>query len=352
MFIDSARITVQGGNGGRGCVSFRREKYVPRGGPDGGDGGNGGDVRMVASTSTNTLLSFRNKNHIVAGNGSPGRGKEQHGRKDENIKHKVPVGTLVLDDSTNEVLFDLAMEGDEAVVAHGGRGGRGNARFKSSTLRAPKYAEEGEPGEKRSLRLELRLLTDVGIIGAPNAGKSSLLARISNSTPHIADYPFSTLEPVLGVVQLDEFESCVAADIPGLIRGAHLGKGLGSQFLQHVQRTRVLIHVVDLFPLEGNPVKNYEAVRRELGLFDKSLLSRPVVVAANKIDLSEARDAVPNFLKSISAEEVIAISTITGEGLTELLRAVRRILSKEVKNSPDKANEWEPLETQNKGPVT
>lgn len=352
MFIDSARITVQGGNGGRGCVSFRREKYIPRGGPDGGDGGNGGDVRMVASASTNTLLAFRNKNYLVAGNGTSGRGKEQHGRKATNMKFKVPVGTLIMDDATNEVLFDLATDGDEAVVAHGGRGGRGNARFKSSTQRAPKHAEGGEAGGKRYLRLELRLLTDVGIIGAPNAGKSSLLARISNSTPHIADYPFSTLEPILGVVRLDEFESCVAADIPGLIEGAHLGRGLGAQFLQHVQRTRVLIHVVDLFPPEGSPAKNYEAVKGELALFDKSLLERPVVIAANKIDLSEARNAIPNFMKSLTTEEVIAISTVTGEGLPDLLRAVRRILSTKVKNSPSKGSEWEPLETQNTGSAT
>ena len=251
MFIDSARITVQGGDGGRGCVSFRREKYSSRGGPDGGDGGDGGDVRLLASSSASTLLVFRNKNQIAARSGTPGRRQDQHGRKGPDTRFKVPVGTLVIDVASDEILFDLAAEGDEVVVARGGRGGSGNARFKSSTQRAPRRAGEGAPGENRLLRLELRLLADVGIVGAPNAGKSSLLARISNSTPRIADYPFSTLEPVLGVVDLGDYKSCVAADVPGLIKGAHVGKGLGSHFLRHIQRTRVLVHVVDLFPPEG-----------------------------------------------------------------------------------------------------
>ena len=346
MFIDSARITVQGGDGGRGCVSFRREKYSSRGGPDGGDGGDGGDVRLLASSSASTLLVFRNKNQIAARSGTPGRRQDQHGRKGPDTRFKVPVGTLVIDVASDEILFDLAAEGDEVVVARGGRGGSGNARFKSSTQRAPRRAGEGAPGENRLLRLELRLLADVGIVGAPNAGKSSLLARISNSTPRIADYPFSTLEPVLGVVDLGDYKSCVAADVPGLIKGAHVGKGLGSHFLRHIQRTRVLVHVVDLFPPEGDPMKNYGAVMAELGLFDESLLEKPVIVAANKIDLPEARHAMSNFGQPITAEEVIAISAVTGEGLSDLLRAVRRILSnKPLTDSQIKGNGWDGLDT-------
>ncbi|MFQ5693652.1 MAG: GTPase ObgE [Nitrospinota bacterium] len=329
MFIDSARITAHGGDGGRGCVSFRREKYVPRGGPDGGDGGHGGSVILRASTSVRTLLAFRYRRKCAAKRGAHGRGKDQHGRRGEDIVVEVPVGTVVTEEETGRVLADLAHEGEEAIVARGGRGGKGNARFKSSVRRAPRIAEEGRPGEVRSLRLELRLLADVGIIGSPNAGKSSLLARISDSRPRIADYPFSTLEPVLGLVDLGGFQSCVAADIPGLIEGAHAGKGLGSRFLQHIRRTQVLVHVVDLRPPDGTPADAFREVSAELVRFDAALGERPVLVAPNKMDLPGAREALAEFVEAAGLERVFPISAVTGEGIPALLDAVRRVLATE-----------------------
>ena len=329
MFIDSTRITVQGGDGGRGCVSFRREKYVPRGGPDGGDGGDGGDVILRTSSSVSTLLAFRYRRNVSAKRGGHGQGKNQHGRRGQDALVEVPIGTVVTDEDADETLADLSHEGDEAIVARGGRGGKGNSRFKSSTRRIPRIAEEGQPGEIKNLLLELRLLTDVGIIGVPNAGKSSLLAQISDSRPRIADYPFSTLEPVLGVVDLGDFKSCVAADIPGLIEGAHKGKGLGARFLQHIQRTKVLVHVVDLCPPEGEPADGFRSVSAELVRFDASLQEKPVLVAPNKIDLPEARESLPNFIEATGLKEVYPISAATGEGISQLLSAVRRALTPE-----------------------
>ncbi|MDP6086156.1 MAG: GTPase ObgE [Nitrospinota bacterium] len=329
MFIDSARITAQGGDGGRGCVSFRREKYIPRGGPDGGDGGDGGDVALRATSSSSTLLEFRYRRIIRAKRGGHGLGKDQHGPRGEDVRFDGPAGTVVTDEDTGEALADLAEAGRETVVAHGGRGGKGNARFKSSTRRAPRFAQTGQPGESRCLLLELRLLADVGIIGAPNAGKSSLLTRISDSRPRIADYPFSTLEPVLGVVHVGDYESFVAADLPGLIEGAHRGKGLGSQFLQHVRRTRVLVHVVEMHPPEGAPADAFRGVSAELTQYDESLADKPVLVAANKIDLPGAREAMVEFMRAAGLSEVCPISAATGEGVSELLQAVRGVLSRE-----------------------
>ncbi len=329
MFIDSARITAQGGDGGRGCVSFRREKYVSRGGPNGGDGGDGGDVVLKATSSTTTLLEFRYRSIVRAKRGGHGRGKDQHGRRGEDTRFEVPAGTVVTDEDTGEVLADLAEEGQEAVVARGGLGGKGNARFKSSTHRSPRFAQSGLPGESKPLLLELRLLADVGIIGAPNAGKSSLLARISDSRPRIADYPFSTLEPVLGVVHVGDYESFVAADLPGLIEGAHQGKGLGSQFLQHVRRTRVLLHVVEMHPPEGAPADTFRSVSAELTQYDESIADKPVLVAANKIDLPGAREALAEFMRAAGLSEVYPISAATGEGVSALLQAVRGVLSRE-----------------------
>ncbi|MBI2880252.1 MAG: GTPase ObgE [Candidatus Tectomicrobia bacterium] len=329
MLIDSARIIVQGGEGGRGCISFRREKYVPRGGPNGGDGGDGGDVILRASLSERTLLAFRYRPRVAAKRGAHGQGKDQHGRRGEDARVEVPAGTVVTDEETGEILADLVREGQEVVVARGGRGGRGNARFKSPVRRAPRIAEEGQPGEARTVLLQLRLLADVGIIGAPNAGKSSLLTRISASRPRIADYPFSTLEPVLGVVDLGEFQSCVAADLPGLIEGAHEGKGLGTRFLQHIQRTRLLVHVVDLCPPEGKPADAFRAVSVELARFDPSLAERPILVAPNKMDLPDAREALADFLAATGLQEVYPISAVTGEGIPRLLHAIRRALRPE-----------------------
>jgi GTP-binding protein len=331
MFIDSARITAQAGDGGRGCVSFRREKYVPRGGPDGGDGGNGGDVVFRASLSVSTLLPFRYRRNVSAKSGGHGQGKDKRGHNGEKMLLEVPVGTIVTDEESHLVLCDLSQEGQMAVVARGGRGGKGNAHFKSSTRRTPRFAQSGEPGEARNLLLELRLLADVGIIGAPNAGKSSLLARISESRPRIADYPFSTLEPVLGVVDLGDYQSCVAADIPGLIEGAHEGKGLGSRFLQHIQRTKVLVHVVDLCPSDGTPEEAFRSVGEELVCYDPSLGEKPLLVAANKMDLPGAKESLESFIAATDLKEVFPISAATGQGVPELLKAIRRVLpSKEV----------------------
>ncbi|MFQ5911847.1 MAG: GTPase ObgE [Nitrospinota bacterium] len=328
MFIDSARITVQGGDGGRGCISFRREKYVPRGGPDGGDGGDGGNVTLRASSSLNTLLAFRYRRQVSAERGAHGQGKEQHGRRGKDALVGVPVGTVVTDEDTGQVLADLAHEGDEVVVARGGRGGRGNSKFKSPTRRAPRIAEDGRAGESRNLLFELRLLADVGIVGAPNAGKSSLLARISASRPRIAGYPFSTLEPVLGVVDLGDFRSCVAADIPGLIEGAHEGKGLGFRFLQHILRTKVLVHVMDLCPPEGTPADNFRSVSEELVRFDASLGEKPVLIVPNKIDLPAASESLADFIAATGRKDVYPISAATGEGIAQLLKAVRRVLTR------------------------
>ena len=264
-FIDEAKIYVRSGRGGRGCVSFRREKFVPRGGPDGGDGGNGGDVILVAQRNVSSLLDHRYRQHYIAQNGEHGKGKNQHGKNAPPLIVPVPVGTVVKDFYTGEILGDMVEEGQTLVVARGGRGGRGNARFATSTNQAPRYAEPGEEGEERTLLLELKLLADVGIVGFPNAGKSTLISRISAARPKIADYPFTTIVPNLGVVRYNEGKTFVVADIPGLIKGAHEGAGLGIRFLKHIERTRLLIHLLDLSPLTGrNPIEDYHVLNEEL----------------------------------------------------------------------------------------
>lgn len=326
MFIDFARIHVKAGDGGRGCVSFRREKFVPKGGPDGGDGGAGGNVVLRADEGLHTLTDFRYRRHLRAQRGGHGQGANRAGRSAPDLVVPVPVGTVVRDAATGELIADLTEHGQTVVVARGGRGGRGNARFATPTRRSPRYAEPGGKGEERELTLELRVLADVGLVGLPNAGKSTLLSRISAARPKIADYPFTTLHPHLGLVRVDEGASFVAADIPGLIEGAHRGAGLGHRFLRHVTRTRALVVVLDA--ASADPVADYATVRVELAAYDRRLADLPHLVAANKVDLPEARARIGAIRRTLEAQgvEVVPISAATGEGVAALVRAVWRTL--------------------------
>jgi GTP-binding protein len=325
QFIDEVTIWVKGGDGGRGCVSFRREKYIPRGGPDGGDGGKGGDVVLIAREGLSTLMDLRYQQHYRAANGSHGRGKNQTGKGAEALIISVPVGTLVKDIETGQVLKDLARAEESFLAAKGGRGGRGNARFTTATRQAPRFADPGERGEERRLRLELKLLADVGIVGHPNAGKSTLIRRVSAARPKVADYPFTTLIPSLGVVSYGEFKTFVMADIPGLIAGAHRGTGLGSRFLRHIERTLLLVHLVDIsVDPQGDPWLNYEEINEELGKFHPSLLEKPQVVVLNKIDLPAVRERVPQIKDSFCQHgvDLLTISALTGEGVDEMVREI------------------------------
>ncbi len=334
-FVDEVEITVKAGDGGRGCVSFRREKYVPKGGPDGGDGGDGGHVRVVADPHLTTLLDLRYQRLYRGNRGQHGRGKDQHGKNGEDRVIRVPVGTLIRDAATGELIADIDAPSGDVVLAHGGKGGKGNSRFTSATRQAPRFAGPGDPGEERDLRLELRLLADVGLIGLPNAGKSTLISAVSAARPRIADYPFTTLVPNLGVVAHGDL-SFVMADIPGLIEGAHRGEGLGHRFLKHVTRTGVLVHVLDVFQLEErDPRTDFETVDRELGLFDEELSRKPQIVAANKVDLLPDRSAVADLEAFFVGRgyRFCAISAVTGEGLERLKQmivedlAARRVAS-------------------------
>ena len=331
MFVDEVDIHVAAGDGGRGCLAFRREKFVPRGGPSGGDGGDGGSVFVIASAHTNTLVSFRFHPEFSAGRGVHGQGSNRTGAMGEDLELAVPIGTLVYEKVEGEepiLLADLSAEGQRVLVARGGRGGRGNARFASSTNRAPRRVQPGEPGEVKDLRLELKLLADVGLVGFPNAGKSTLIARVSAARPKIADYPFTTLTPHLGVVRLDEDRSFVLADVPGLIEGAHEGHGLGHQFLRHLERTRVLVHLVDVSGATGRvPANDLDTVRRELELFDAPLAAKPQLVAANKIDAADPDDANGDVAGLARRAETLGlpffrVSGVAGTGLPELLEAV------------------------------
>jgi GTP-binding protein len=329
MFIDEATIFVKAGDGGRGCVSFRREKFVPKGGPDGGDGGKGGDIILQADRNLRTLLDFRYKRRYTAERGEHGRGSDQKGRDGGDCLLRVPAGTLVRVGESGEVLVDLIGHEQRFMAAQGGRGGRGNARFRSPTNQAPRYAEPGEAGEARWLSLELKLLADVGLIGLPNAGKSTLLARISAARPKIAPYPFTTLMPQLGIARLRDDSSCVVADIPGLIAGAHDGKGLGHQFLRHIERTRLLIHLVDLATAsEDDPLTSFEMVTGELFAYASALAQKPQLVAATKMDIPSAKEIWERFQPAIAARglRVIAISAVTGEGIGTLLDEIHREL--------------------------
>lgn len=328
MFYDTAKIFVKGGDGGNGCISFRRKKYVPRGGPNGGDGGRGGDVVFLADEGLHTLVDFRYRAHFKAPRGQHGRGSNMHGADAADLVVRVPAGTVVKDAETGAVIADLTGHGQRLIAAQGGRGGRGNARFLSNINRVPRLAEKGEPGQEGWVLLELKLLADVGLVGYPNAGKSTLLAACTAAKPKIADYPFTTLEPNLGVVKIDQ-ESFVLADIPGLIEGAHAGAGLGQEFLRHLERTRVLIHVVDTAGTEGrDPVKDYTTINAELLSYDRRLAELPQVVAANKMDLPDADTNLPGLAKVAAGHgrRLFPISAVTRHGLNELLYHIAAVL--------------------------
>ena len=325
MFIDEVRILVKAGDGGNGCLAFRREKFVPRGGPSGGDGGRGGDVVMTASQHHNTLLHFRFNPEHKAQRGRHGEGSNKTGHDGHSIEIATPVGTVVYDADTGQLVHDFTTPGEKFTVAHGGRGGRGNARFATSTHQAPTEHEDGKPGEERRLRLELKLLADVGLVGFPNAGKSTLISRISAARPKIADYPFTTLEPNLGVVSVGDDRTFVVADIPGLIEGAHEGHGLGVQFLRHIERTSLLAHLVDVSEATGrDPVHDFDVVMTELASFSEGLVQKPMMVVATKLDAAQDPElvaALERHAKNLGLP-FYKISSVTGEGIDVLKRAM------------------------------
>ncbi len=332
-FFDEVKIWAKGGNGGNGCMSFRRERGVPRGGPDGGDGGDGGSVILKVDKKLSTLIFFHYQHHFRADKGGHGKGKDKHGKKGEDISLEVPPGTLVKDEK-GEMLADLKEEKDELVVARGGKGGRGNAQFKSSTHRAPRETEEGEESEEKCLSLELKLIADVGIIGAPNAGKSTLLSKISNAHPKVASYPFTTLRPYIGIVRVDEIKSFVAADLPGLIEGAYLGKGLGDRFLRHIERCKILIHLVDVGnPSSLDPILRFQMINKELENYNPGLLKKPQLVVANKMDLSGARMRFLRFKEELNKQHLslLPICAIRGEGLRELIKETADYLAADLR---------------------
>ena len=324
MFIDRTKIRVVGGHGGNGVTAFRREKFVPRGGPSGGDGGRGGDVWIVADESVNTLLHLRYNPLHVAGRGMHGEGSNRSGKEGGDVTIRVPVGTQVFDPATTELLFDFEEAGQRWLAAHGGRGGFGNAHFATSTNRAPRYHQEGSEGEEGELQLELKLLADAGLVGFPNAGKSTFISTVSAAKPKIADYPFTTLEPHLGVVDLGDFRTFVIADIPGLIEGAHEGHGLGDRFLRHVERTTLLLHLVDVSSSGRDPINDYEIINRELTAYDSQLGARDQIVVATKIDALDEPERLEALRARAAKDErqFFAISSVTGEGVRELIRAV------------------------------
>lgn len=324
MFVDEAKVYVKGGDGGNGMVAFRREKYVDMGGPAGGDGGKGADVVFVVEEGLRTLVDFRYKRHFKATAGENGRIKNQHGAGAEDLIVKVPPGTIVYDDDTQEVIADLVSHGQRAVIAKGGRGGRGNVRFANAKNPAPHIAEKGEPGQERYIRLELKVLADVGLVGFPSVGKSTLISVISAAKPKIASYHFTTLSPNLGVVDVGDYRSFVVADLPGLIEGAHEGVGLGHQFLRHVERTRLILHVIDMAGSEGrDPFEDYEAINKELRLYNEKLSTRPQIIVANKMDLPEAVENLEVFRQKAGTDiTILPISAATRMGIKELIYAV------------------------------
>jgi len=327
-FVDEARIRVKAGSGGNGAIAFRREKFVPKGGPSGGDGGDGASVVLVVDEGLSTLLDFRYRHEFAAPPGENGANKDMYGKAGEDVVLRVPPGTQVFDDATGALVGDLRVHGERMVVAQGGKGGRGNIHFATSTDRAPRKAEPGTPGEERTVRLELKLLADVGLLGFPNVGKSSLIARISAARPKIADYPFTTLVPNLGTVALSGERSFVVADIPGLIEGAHAGAGLGDRFLRHLDRTRLLVHLLDASAPGRTPLRDYEAMNRELALYDPELAARPQLVVLNKIDLPEVRKRAKQIAGPFARRGITlgAISAATGEGTADLLESIWRAL--------------------------
>jgi GTP-binding protein len=327
MFVDQTEIYVRGGNGGRGCVSFRRERFKPKGGPDGGNGGRGGDVWAHATPGVDTLLDFSGRHHWIAENGRPGEGNDCAGRSGEDVVLRLPPGTLIFDRDSGVLLKDLKDTDDRVCLAEGGAGGRGNKSFTTPTHQAPREAEPGEPGRERWLRLELKLIADAGLVGLPNAGKSTLLSCLSKARPKIAPYPFTTVRPQLGIAELPGFRRMVLADIPGLVEGAHQGAGLGDEFLRHIERTRVIVHMIDICPLEGapSPADAYGIVRRELAEFSPKLAEKAEVIVANKMDLSGAAEALHDFREQIG-RDVWPISAVTRQGIGELAEQVWRLV--------------------------
>lgn len=328
-FIDEAKIFLHAGNGGNGCISFRREKYVPRGGPDGGDGGNGGSIIFIADKKINTLIDFKYRKHYRAENGENGRGKTQNGKNGRDTIIRVPAGTIIKNAESGEIIADLVNNGDRIIVANGGRGGKGNASFATPTRQAPRIATKGKKGESLWAILELHLIADVGIIGMPNAGKSTLISKISAAKPKIADYPFTTLSPNLGVVRYDNFNSFVVADMPGLIEGAHSGEGLGIKFLRHIERTKLLLHLITMDSPDDSCSKKYRIIRSELEKYDPRLLKKPEIVALNKIDLPYVRNNIEKIQKKFAEKsiKVYPVSAVTGEGIKELLGEIVNKLS-------------------------
>lgn len=350
MFIDRARIFVQSGKGGDGMSSFRHEKFVPKGGPNGGDGGQGGNVVLVADRNVNTLVDFRFRRLFKAKPGGKGEGSNKYGRNAEDLVITVPLGTIVKDEETGQVMADLSRDGQRAIVAKGGRGGRGNWHFRTSANRTPTFAERGEPGEERWLRLELKVLADVGLLGYPSVGKSSILRKVSAAQPEVAAYHFTTLNPILGVVNLPDHRSFVMADIPGLIDGASEGVGLGHDFLRHIERTKILIHVIDVSGIEGrDPIEDYEKINAELAKYSEKLARKRQVVAANKIDLLGDSDNLERLMDYMTAHgvEVYPICAMTGEGMDKLLERVWTMLEEYVEE-PDETTEEVVYKAQNK----
>ena len=327
QFIDEVKVFVRAGHGGNGCISFRREKYIPKGGPDGGNGGHGGNVTVLADKQLNTLLDYKYKRHYEGERGEHGRGKKQDGKWGKDVRLKVPCGTIIRDAGSGAVIADLTENGQEVVVAGGGKGGKGNSEFATSTNQAPRIAEPGTPGEERELILELKLIADIGLVGFPNAGKSTLISVISAAKPKIADYPFTTLTPNLGIVRLGEGRSFVVADIPGLLEGAHLGKGLGIQFLRHIERTRALVFLIE--STGDDPKKDYKILLNELKAYDPSLAKKPRIIALTKSDLLGPHQAKAvkqvRFGKGV---EIYVISAVTNQGIEQLLKAMWGIIEK------------------------
>jgi GTP-binding protein len=318
MFIDEAKIWVKAGDGGNGCVSFRREKYIPKGGPDGGDGGRGGNIYFQAVENLDTLMDFAGKHHWQAQKGQPGSGNNKHGANGQDLIIDVPPGTLIYDVDLGLLLKDLDAVAMKVRICRGGRGGKGNKAFATPTNQTPRHATPGKKGQERNIKLELKLIADVGLVGMPNAGKSTLISRCSAARPKIADYPFTTIEPVLGIVELSDFRRFVMADIPGLIEGAHSGAGLGYEFLKHIERTRIIVHILDIMPTVGSdPAANYQTIRNELEQYSKALAQKEEIIVANKIDLDPDGKRVNDLRKKLN-RNVCSISAVTGEGVREL----------------------------------
>src|SRR4051794_19249135 len=327
MFVDEAVIHVKAGDGGAGCVSFRREKYIPKGGPDGGDGGNGGAVVVVADPNKNTPLDFTGKHHWRAPKGQAGMGKKMYGKGGEDMVILVPPGTMVFDRDKQLLIADLNVPERRVVIARGGKGGRGNWHFKSPTNQTPRFAEPGTEGEERNLRLELKLIADVGLVGMPNAGKSTLLSAVSAARPKVADYPFTTLEPQLGIAELSGDRRIVLADIPGLIEGAQHGAGLGHAFLRHIERTKIIVHLLDLYPMDGSePADNYRKIRGELEAFSPELAGKRELIAANKMDLAVDNEALEKLMTELPDKEILAVSGASHQGLEQLLETLWAML--------------------------